>query len=266
VHDASPFFYSEEPPPPDLADHVLAFWNFRVRSTPDERFLHHVWPDGCVSLIFSFEPGADDGATVVGPGLSARRVPVCAGACYRGARFWPDAACAILRRDPVTLRDGRVDATEVFEETAIATTLRELRRIEEDVRAAEVLSRLLAPVVRRASTLDLRVRTAVSRLIEGKGEVPLPSLAAASGLSTRQLQRRFRRATGLSPKEFARIRRVRSASAAILAGERNWASLAANLGFCDQAHLTKEFAAITGFTPSKFEARIDLIGHGRVSP
>jgi AraC-like DNA-binding protein len=60
-------------------------------------------------------------------------------------------------------------------------------------------------------------------------------------LSVRQLQRRFLNATGLTPKQFARVQRWR-ATAIKLAGdaESKLVDCAAELGFTDQAHLSRE--------------------------
>ncbi len=86
-------------------------------------------------------------------------------------------------------------------------------------------------------------------------------------MSSRQLQRRFSAAVGLSPKQFARVRRLREALLHLVEeSDVSWAAVAAELGFADQAHLIREFSALAGLPPVVVSERIRRIGHGRVRP
>jgi hypothetical protein len=59
-------------------------------------------------------------------------------------------------------------------------------------------------------------------------------------------------ASRLSPKQFARISRVRRVLAR--AGQERWASLAEEAGFFDQAHMIGDFRSLMGVTPAAFLA------------
>ena len=55
----------------------------------------------------------------------------------------------------------------------------------------------------------------------------------------------------MNPKTFAKLTRFgRAVSAAREASQAGWASIAADAGYYDQAHLIAEFRAISGVTPS----------------
>lgn len=82
----------------------------------------------------------------------------------------------------------------------------------------------------------------------------LPSLAAPLGLSRFQTLRAFFRATGLTPHAYLLDRRVRRASELIRAGDCGLAGIAAQTGFADQAHLTREFKRRHGLTPGAYRA------------
>jgi AraC-like DNA-binding protein len=73
------------------------------------------------------------------------------------------------------------------------------------------------------------------------------------GLSIRQLQRLFSRYVGITPKWV--IKRFRLQEAAELL-ERDqpeqWAELAAQLGYFDQAHFIKDFKSVLGQTPAAY--------------
>lgn len=88
-------------------------------------------------------------------------------------------------------------------------------------------------------------------------------------VTLRQLQRRFRAATGLTPKEYANIRRARAALKRVLMGESTralggWARVAADSGYADQAHLARECARLLDLTPTMLSSRLDEIRHDRL--
>lgn len=73
----------------------------------------------------------------------------------------------------------------------------------------------------------------------------------ASGCSHRHFIARFREATGLAPKEYARVRRFRRVLRSLVRdGELDDTALDA--GYSDQAHLQREFRAMAGMTPCQY--------------
>lgn len=71
-------------------------------------------------------------------------------------------------------------------------------------------------------------------------------------VSERRLRALFADGVGLSPKHFARIRRVRTVLAN--ASEQRWANVAAVAGYYDQSHMTTEFRHLMGVSPAAFVA------------
>jgi AraC-like DNA-binding protein len=78
-------------------------------------------------------------------------------------------------------------------------------------------------------------------------------LAAVHGLSTRTLRRRTRTATGLPPKRLLSMERFRRAVYEVPLGAGALSGVAGELGFADQAHLTREFQRHAGLTPGAFQ-------------
>ena len=68
--------------------------------------------------------------------------------------------------------------------------------------------------------------------------------------------RRFRDQIGLTPKRFARVRRLQRLLGAVArdAGVE-WAEAAAEHGYYDQAHLIHDFRELTGITPTAYRPR-----------
>lgn len=79
-------------------------------------------------------------------------------------------------------------------------------------------------------------------------------LAERAGVSLRTLQRQFTDYVGIGPKWVIQRFRLLDAAAAAHAGQRtDWAGLAADLGFSDQAHLTRAFTSVVGTPPASYE-------------
>ena len=81
------------------------------------------------------------------------------------------------------------------------------------------------------------------------------SLADVFGLPERRLQRLFAEYVGVSPKWVMRRARLHEAAqCADAGGNVDWAALATDLGYADQAHLTRDFTATLGVPPSRYAA------------
>jgi AraC-like DNA-binding protein len=79
-------------------------------------------------------------------------------------------------------------------------------------------------------------------------------LAGRAGLSLRSLQRLFTEYVGIGPKWVIQRYRILDAAAAAHSGERvDWAALATELGFSDQAHLTRTFTQVVGTPPATYQ-------------
>lgn len=85
--------------------------------------------------------------------------------------------------------------------------------------------------------------------------VRVTQLCERFALTERSLQRLTRRRLGLSPKWLIRRRRLHEAVERLQRTEADLATLALDLGYTDQAHLTRDFRSATGFTPGRFAAR-----------
>ena len=89
------------------------------------------------------------------------------------------------------------------------------------------------------------------------GRVRVAALAGEIGWSRKHLAQRFAIEVGAGPKTAGRILRFARARRTIDAGARahgpvDWAGLAAELGYADQAHLIREFRAMAGVTPADY--------------
>ena len=109
-------------------------------------------------------------------------------------------------------------------------------------------------------------RAAVRRLTARRGRVSIEDLAGGAGISRQRLAQRFREATGVPPKLFARIVRFHGLVHSLLSTDvAGWAAVAPEHGFYDQAHMINEFRSLTGTSPTAFfQPHDDTIDRARI--
>lgn len=255
--------YRESPAPPALAHLVLSYWEFAVAGDAQSPLAHEVFADGCASLVhYRNVKGAASWLHIVGPRLDPFSVEVGAGDTFRGARLSPAACGLVLGRDPGTLRDQILPSSPQLPPAGDGL-LRRLNRARGFAGAIAAYGRYLRSLGLKPTDVDRGVAAAVGLIEASQGRARIAEVAPAVGLSVRQLERRFRAAAGLTPKQFARLRRVRAAAVTLVkdAGS-GWAQRAAEMGFADQPHLTREFVAVTGRPPAAFAGYVAGIEHG----
>ncbi len=86
----------------------------------------------------------------------------------------------------------------------------------------------------------------------------VPALAKRAGLEERTFLRRFRKATGLRPTEYAQQIRIAKAREALELSRRPVAQIAWEVGYGDAAAFRKLFLRVTGLSPAEYRNRFGV--------
>ncbi len=261
-----PYRYTERAPPVQLSPWILSFWSFQADATPEPSAPYVVWPDGCTSIALLRRPALDTLLICVGPRITSMHPPVMAGQRLWGFRLWPDAVHAVTGLQAHALRQHNGPAPADIE--AQFNSLDAALPISDDPDIVfPIFSQFVEQRLTGVTTPEPRIRAAVRAIVVAQGEVAMEKVAREAGIGLRQLQRLFPAATGLTLREFARVRRLREALAHRLASESwGWSRIAAEVGFVDHAHLTREFVALTGIAPSGAAVQLGDTAHRDVNP
>jgi AraC-like DNA-binding protein len=243
--------YREYAPGPTLAQTVECYWSSTAVAPAGGSILHRVLPDGCMDLLFDFAAAGGEHATIVGTMTRPLLVTGEGAADLFGIRFRPGGITRFLPLDATELTDARADLSAVARR--LAGELWDRLGEAEPARRPAVAEAALLVRLPASGLIDPYVRHCVARLEAARGALPIARLDASTGLSGRQIERKFARHVGLTPKTFARVVRFRSLlSAAWTAGARDWAGLAADAGYADQPHLVREFRSFAGLSPTAY--------------
>ncbi|MGD9531505.1 helix-turn-helix domain-containing protein [Pseudonocardia sp.] len=245
-------------PDPALADLVRRHW-VPVWSLPDgtrsvQRVLQY---PVCLIVV------ADTYARLIGvdTGLSTKELT---GSGWAVGTMLQPAAGSLLLGGPVSaITDGSTDlaALTAVDGPALSAAVRAAMGAEMGA-APEDPARHRAALahVERALAALLPVDAegllvnAVVEYVEGDPEVlRVAQICAKFGIADRTLQRLVVRRTGLTPKWLVQRRRLQDA-AGLLRDGADLARVAADLGYADQAHFTRDFRTVTGLTPGRYAA------------
>jgi AraC-like DNA-binding protein len=262
-HGVTGVKYHEYQPHPVLRDTVRCFWTHEATYSFDQ--LQAITPDGCVELIFNFgspyllsatdPPHVLPAAIVVG--FQKNTLPIRVDGTVRvvAARLYAWGALALLG-DDLPPQGGAVTAAgAVWDALARRLEFHVSQGRYEEARAA--LQEFLIPRVLARSYDSKLVRAAAKLLYHTSGQCRIEELANHCHASVRQLQRKFRRVVGASPKLFARTLRFEQAQRRLMFNpETDLTQLAHWCGYFDQAHFIKEFRAFAGMCPSEYAGRM----------
>lgn len=88
-----------------------------------------------------------------------------------------------------------------------------------------------------------------------KGQISVEDLAQNLKISTRHLERKFDERIGLSPKQLCQIFCFKNIFYLLTQFPQDWASIALECGYYDQAHLIRDFKRYMGLSPNAYIKR-----------
>ncbi len=233
--------YDERLPLPDLAARVRTVW---VQRTGPRPVLQRNLPTGGVELQCPI------GATprLLGPLTRATVEILPPGLTIVGARFWPGAASPLLGVPADELVDQLVPFDDVWEQASDLSA-----RLADAYGPNAALQLLQLDLLRRQARMpppDSLVAEAVWRLMPWR-PTGIGLLTEDLAISASQLRRRFLAEVGIGPKTLQRTLRFQGYLALAQATKHGSlvADLAAEAGYADQAHLSRECVRLTGLTP-----------------
>jgi AraC-like DNA-binding protein len=237
--------FRERPPAPALAGHLASVWIQRV--APDAApYTHRTIPHGSIEL--SVQLGSPP--QVTGPQTGPVIDTLAPGTTVVGVRFHPGAAPAVLGLPASELVDLTVPWEELRGPVGVALG-ESIAAAASPQAAAAILEQSVLHLLADADTPDPVVRAAVLRL-QPWSTADISSLPSSLYISARQLRRRSLAAVGLAPKVVQRMLRFQGFLALAQAHAPESADLpmlAADTGYADQSHLTRESLRLSGLTP-----------------
>jgi AraC-like DNA-binding protein len=243
--------HSRRAPSPEVAPWIQHYWMICWDLRGCEPHIAESLPHPNVQLVFE-----ENGTSVCGVHTQKFSRVLEGESQAFGVKFRAGGFRPFLGGSVSTLADRVMPAEGVFGEA-----IRTLRAVvfssaadDERVAAADAFFRGRVPEV------DAMVATAsglVERIFVECEIKTVDDLVRRSGIGKRSLQRIFSEYVGASPKWVIRRYRLHEVMERVRLGETmDWAELALELGYFDQAHLINDFRAMIGFTPEQYRGMV----------
>ncbi|GHE12103.1 helix-turn-helix domain-containing protein [Klenkia taihuensis] len=242
-------------PPPDLVPLVQRFWIPVWSVPPGQESVQRVlqYPVGLVVV-------SPDYARFYGVVTGLSETVLAGDGWAVGVMLTPAAGSLVSGVDMSTLTDRHVDIGELLGDPGRELADRVRTAMGPDPRAPAahaVAVQAFADLLRPSLPVDAEGELVdrVVGLVESRPDlVRVAQLCAATGLGERALQRLVARRLGLTPKWLVQRRRLHEAAERLRAGDGSLAETATLLGYADQAHFTRDWAAVVGTPPGRFAA------------
>jgi AraC-like DNA-binding protein len=254
-------------PSPPLSPFVNVIWFCESDAPAHSR--ERVLPDGSMQLVINLREDRTrvydrtrpdrcrtlPGFVVSGARSECAEIDTAEQACLIGVHFKPGGAVPFLGLPASELRNAHVSMDALWGSASI--DLRD-RLVEAETPEARI--RILEQALLARAGGFPRAHPAVDHALREFLRMPgmrtMAVVAQGSGLSPRRFIQLFDERVGLTPKLFCRVRRFQEALGRVARGGRvEWADLAADCGYYDQAHFIHDFTAFSGMSPSAYLGR-----------
>jgi AraC-like DNA-binding protein len=213
-------------------------------------FDQEVLPNPCAHIAFG-----PDRSQVHGVGTRRFRAHLEGTARVFGVKFRPAGFYPFTFAPLASLVDRVVPIAAAFGEGG-ACADEDVRRTDDDRAAAAIVEAFL----RRRGPREEPGMRAANAIVEMAREncalMRAADLAREASTSLRSLQRLLEKYVGVGAKWIVRRARVQEAADRVARGATvDWAALAQELGYHDQAHFVRDFKDQVGETPAAYAAR-----------
>jgi len=255
-----------------LSQFVECLWYFEGAARAHE--FERILPDGSVEVVINLEEDrfrvydrhshaleqTVRGVLVSGPRSEYFVIDTAQQLSTMGIHFKPGGSFPFLGLPTTEVQNRQVALHDLWGDAAADMRGEIVEAATVDEKFAVVERWLL----RRAARLERHpaVAYALKEFRPGQGR-SVTEVTARIGLTPKRFIQLFQREVGLTPKLFCRVRRFQKVLHAIGVGDRiEWADLAIDCGYFDQAHFIHDFRAFSGLNPSTYVAqRTEHLNH-----
>ena len=258
--------YKEFPTLPGLAPYVQLVWMMESENEHDTMPLEQIMPDGILEFVTHY---ADPWITIVAGGqaesqpesfvISQMRKHIEIGpdgpTGMISVRFYPWGGYHFFDEPVDNFLDGTISIKKLWP-LHCDDFMQKVRHASNQEARVTLIQKFLLARLEEHKKNEHSLDDAIRLIRESKGQLSMEEVCKRTGFSKKQLERKFIRSVGTTPKIFARVSRFLNICHHLEEyGNRSLTELAHECGYFDQSHFIKEFREFSGYTPKEFFAR-----------
>lgn len=254
--------YQTFPPHPELSALVKFYWTLEVPYDPKNE-KQKIIPDGCVEMTLNLGDkikryvSEDDyvihpDAMVMGQRTTSFLIEPTGNVDSFAVCFYPHGFANFVTTPLEDLVDVEAPISAVLGETIAEELERQIAQAGDTQERIALMDSFLLRLLNQRQTIETLVTTTVDALLETNGSTPIHQILKGDLSKRRQLERKFRKQIGLSPKQLGKVLRLQAALKMMLSEDQPLTNIAYEGQYFDQAHFIKDFKEFVGTTPGEF--------------
>jgi AraC-like DNA-binding protein len=255
--------YEKFQPHPDLQPLVKCYWTLEVPAQADvQRQL--VIPDGYIEMFFILGDDVKRYTSedefiiqpremVIGQITKSFYVEPTGQVNSFAVRFYPYGFANFVSTPIKELADKETPLNVLFGEELSNPLAREIKGASDTADRIKIVERFLLGRLSDQTTVDNIVKATIDALFSTRGSTSINEILQDDLSRRRQLERKFIRQIGISPKQLGKVIRLQSALKMLLNRKtESLTEIAYESDYYDQAHFNRDFREFTGTTPKEF--------------
>ncbi|WP_430410399.1 AraC family transcriptional regulator [Kordia sp.] len=255
--------YQTFQPHPDLESLISCYWTLEVPADNDSG-KQRIVPDGCIEMAFIL---GDDikrytsedefilqpRAMILGQTIAPFYIEPTGYVNTFAIRFYPYGFANFVAEPIKNLANKETPLELLFEEKIVQELEQKIIQATNVEERIEIIEKFLLEKLNEKSTVENIVKTTVDALLLTNGNAPIKTILKNDLSKRRQLERKFAKQIGISPKQLGKLIRLQTALKMILNKEgESLTNIAYESEYYDQAHFIKDFKEFTGTNPKEF--------------
>ncbi len=256
-------YYQTFQPRPELASLVKCYWILEVPAGENSQ-KQRIIPDGCIELAFIL--GEDikrytsedrfiiqPRAMVLGQTIEPFYIEPTGYVETFAVRFYPHGFANFVTTPIKDLANKETPIDQLFGENPAKELARNIVEALDTPKRIAIVEDFLLDRLTDQTTVDAIVKSTVDLLFSTKGSTSINTILKEDRSKRRQLERKFLKQIGISPKQLGKVIRLQTALKLLLNQQaESLTSIAYESEYYDQAHFIKDFKEFTGTNPSSF--------------
>lgn len=255
--------YQTFQPHSNLESLVKCYWTLEVPAEKNS-LRQRIIPDGCIEMAFIL---GDDikrytsedefilqpRAMVLGQTIEPFYIEPTGHVNTFAIRFYPYGFANFVTTPIKKLANKETSIELLFGEKPAKELEQEIIQATDTKERIEIIETFLLSKLNEKTTIDNIVKATIDTLLSTKGSSPINAILKEDLSKRRQLERKFLKQIGISPKRLGKVIRLQAALKMLLNQKtKNLTEIAYKSEYYDQAHFIKDFKEFTGTNPKEF--------------
>ncbi|MDO6440132.1 helix-turn-helix domain-containing protein [Cyclobacterium sp. 1_MG-2023] len=255
--------YQTFQPHPDLEAFVSCYWTLEApaqNKTERQRII----PDGCIEMAFIlgddikrytsqdefiFQPRA----MVLGQIMKPFYIEPTGKVNTFAIRFYPYGFANFVNQPIKNLANKETPIDVLFGAEKAKELEQKIIEAKDDKHRIEIIENFFLEKLNDKTTIDHIVKHTIDALLSSNGTASISTILQQDLSKRRQLERKFIKQIGVSPKQLGKVIRLQTALKMLLNRKtENLTNIAYESDYFDQAHFIKDFKEFTGINPKAF--------------